>query len=121
MSAIFVVAFVIALAATTRSQCIYSAFKCKGGNNDNNNINTPDSDSSGNVPPIIWLEEMQQSRVNALAQEMLSKMSPTKIQMMVCGCCCATTPCISSEICSCAVEECYAHILGKKFNALKHC
>ena len=117
MSAIYVLSLVLVLAATARSQCLYSAFKC----NTDNNKNTPDSDSSGNDLPISWLEKMQQSRVNALAQEMLSKMSPSKIQMMVCGSCCSTTPFVSSEICSCAVEECYAHILGKKCNLLKHC
>ena len=96
MSRTFVVAFFIALAATVSSQCANNSFGCK--------------------PP--WQDMLQQSRTNALAQRLVSKMSSTKAQMMICGCCCADTPCISSEICSCAVEECYEHILGKSITSI---
>ena len=90
MSRIFVVAFFLALASTVSPQCSHNSFGCNS-----------------------WQEMLQQSRTKALAQRLVSKMSLTKTQMMICRCCCAETPCISSEICRCVVEECYAHILGK--------
>lgn len=97
MSPFFVVGIVIALVTAAHSQCIVPCPKRSRG--------------GGGGPG--WIQQLQQTRERALAQQVASEMSAVNTQRQMCGCCCAEIPCISDAMCTCPLEDCHESILGK--------